>query len=39
MLDHGAYTFVPANFESGGLPQEAPTPVAALLAHTELYDD
>ena len=39
MLDHGAYTFVPANFESGGLPQEAPPPVAALLAHTELYDD
>ena len=37
MLDHGAYTFVPANFESGGLPQQAPAPVAALLAHTELY--
>ena len=39
MLDHGAYTFVPANFESGGLPQQAPAPVAALLAHNELYAD
>ncbi len=39
MLDHGAYTFIPSHFRAGGLPQEAPPAVAALLAHDELYDD
>ena len=39
MLDNGSFTFVPANFNSGGLPQEAPVPDAALLAHDELYAD
>ncbi|NJR31298.1 hypothetical protein HC762_00695 [bacterium] len=39
MLDHGAYTFVPANFASGGSPKEAPPPVAELLAHAQLYVD
>ena len=39
MLDSGSFPFVPANSQSGGLPQEAPAPVAELLAHDELYAD
>ena len=39
MLDNGSYTFVPTNFLAGGLPNEAPPAVAALLTHNELYDD
>ena len=39
MLDNGSYTFVPTNSLAGGLPNEAPPAVAALLTHNELYDD
>ena len=38
-FEWSAYLYSTANFDSGGLPKEAPTPVAALLAHNELYDD
>ena len=37
MVDHGSYTFAPTAFQAGGLPQQAPPSVAALLAHDELY--
>ena len=39
MLDHGSYTFHPTNFEAGGLPNEVPAGIAAIMAHDELYVD
>lgn len=33
MLAHGTYTFVPADFRNGGLPQETPEDVVNSLAH------
>ena len=37
MLDSGRYTFSPAAFSSGGLPEDTPPDIASLLTHDELY--
>ena len=41
MVQHGAFTFIPASFEAAGLPEQAPPAVAALYAAQEelLTDD
>ena len=38
MLDHGAFTFAPGAFATTDHPSEPPPPLAALLAHQELYE-
>ena len=37
MLDSGRYTFSPAAFSSGGLPEDPPPDIASLLTHAELH--
>ena len=39
MLDSGSFTFHPTSYQEGGLPNQAPAAIAALLAHEELYAD
>ena len=37
MLDFGRYTFSPAAFSSGALPEDTPPDISSLLIHDELY--
>ena len=37
MLDSGRYTFSPAAFSSGALPEDTPPDISSLLSHEELY--
>ena len=39
MLKAGKFTFTPQNFEAGGLPDQAPPAMAAILEHGEMYED
>ena len=39
MLTAGKFTFTPQNFDAGGLPDQAPPAMAAILEHGEMYED